>query len=215
MLSLVAAVLLASLPTASSLSLVSPAPSFNGRPLSARLLVAQAPTGSEPELFPTAPFPDREAQDTQQLGTDEGLDARIEELAQQVSLLDGQIRSIRLGRPAGYKVMTIIGFILAPLLLIGIPVFAAGLDTAGNTGDALVTVGLVFALPGAAGVGLIIGGFTGGSRAAHARKDQRDALIQERTLREEELRELQARRDGLRTRRWQTHPSIPLFAVRF
>ncbi|RKH15462.1 hypothetical protein D7V97_00280 [Corallococcus sp. CA053C] len=212
MLSLVAAVLLASLPTSSSLSLVSPAPSFQGRTLSARLLVAQAPTGSEPELLPSAPFPD---QDTQQPGTDEGLDGRIAELSQQLSLLDGQIRSSRLGRPGGYKAMTIIGFILAPLLLIGIPVFAAGLDTAGSTGDALMALGLVFALPGAAGVGLIIGGFSGGSRAAQARKDRRDALIQERTLVEEELRDLQARRDGLRTRRWQPRPSIPLLAVRF
>ncbi|RKH17154.1 hypothetical protein D7X74_13325 [Corallococcus sp. CA047B] len=215
MLSLVAAVLLASLPTSSSLSLVSPAPSFDGRPLSARLLVAQSPTGSELELFPSAPFPDNEARETQERGTDEGLDARIAELSQQVSLLQGEINSIRLGRPTGYKVMTIIGFVLAPLLLIGLPFIGAGLNEAGDTGAVLMVAGLFFAVPGTVGVGLIIGGFSGGSRAAHAKKDRRDALIQERTLLEEELRDLQARRDGVRTQRFQPRPAIPLLAVRF
>ncbi|CAM3091827.1 hypothetical protein G4177_22635 [Corallococcus sp. ZKHCc1 1396] len=215
MLSLVAAVLLAAVPAASPLSLVSTAPSFDGRPLSARLLVAQATTGSEPELFPAAPFPERAGQDPQPMGADAGLDARIAELTQQVGLLQGQINSIRLGRPGGYKAMTIIGFCLSPLLLIGLPLIIGGLDEAGSTGDALMTVGLVFAVPGAAGVGLIIGGFSGGARAAREKKDRRDALIQERTLMEQELRELQARRDGLRTRRWQPRATLPLLAVRF
>ncbi|RYZ43477.1 MAG: hypothetical protein EOO71_03195 [Myxococcaceae bacterium] len=215
MLSLVAAVLLASLPASSSLSLVSPAPSFDGRPLSARLLVAQSPTGSELELFPPAPFPDRDARDTQEMGTDENLDARIEELSRQVSLLQGEINSIRLGRPTGYKVMTIIGFILAPMLLISLPFLAAGLDTSGDTGAVLMVAGLIFAVPGTVGVGLIIGGFSGGARAARERKERRDALVQDRALLEEELRDLQARRAGMRTLRWQPRPAVPLLSVRF
>ncbi|MCY1044704.1 hypothetical protein OV208_25530 [Corallococcus sp. bb12-1] len=215
MLSLVAAVLLASLPTSSSLSLVSPAPSFDGRPLSARLLVAQSPTGSELELFPAAPSQDNDARDTQERGTDEGLDARIQELSLRVSLLQGEINSIRLGRPAGYKVMTIIGFALAPMLLVALPFLVAGLNTSGDTGAAFMVAGLIFAVPGTVGVGLIIGGFSGGSQAARAKKDRRDALIEERTLLEEELRDLQARRESVRTLRWQPRPAVPLLAVRF
>lgn len=68
---------------------------------------------------------------------------------------------------------------------------------------------------GVVGVVMIFTGFSRGGRIARENKARREALIEEKTQLEAELRDLQARRDGLRSRQWQPRPSIPLVAVNF
>ncbi|MBN9683487.1 MULTISPECIES: hypothetical protein [unclassified Corallococcus] len=201
MLSLLATVLLASAPVTASLSLLTPedAPAH-----SARLLVAQAAeTGVQEVPVPSTPFPDR------------SLDARIQELTQRVGLLQEEIDGIRLGRPRSSKIMTTIGFILAATLLIGLPIVIDGLMDSGSDQKTKLLVGLPITAVGVVGVVLVVVGFSRGGRIARENKARRNALIEEKTHLESELRDLRARRDGLRSRQWQPRPSVPLIAVSF
>ncbi|AFE06655.1 hypothetical protein COCOR_05916 [Corallococcus coralloides DSM 2259] len=200
MLSLLAAVLLASAPATPSLSLLpEDVPTH-----SARLLVAQAPEAGVQEVpVPSTPFPDR------------SLDARIQELTQRVGLLQEEIDGIRLGRPRSSKVMTTIGFILAAALLIGVPVMIDGLLDSGTDRTLKLFVGLPITAVGVVGVVLVVTGFSRGGRIARENKARREALVEEKTQLEAELRDLRARRDGLRSRQWQPRPSVPLIAVNF
>ncbi|NOK20387.1 hypothetical protein [Corallococcus carmarthensis] len=201
MLSLLAAVLLASAPASPALSLLTPE---DGRALSARLLVAQSPAVGEQEVpFPVSSFPDG------------GLDARIHELTQRVGLLQEEIDGIRLGRPRSSKIMTTFGFILAAALLIGLPVMLDGLLDSGADQELSLILGVPLTIVGVVGVVMIVVGFSRGGRIARENKARRDSLVEEKTRLEAELRDLQARRDGLRTRQWQPRPSIPLIAVNF
>ncbi|WP_375760948.1 hypothetical protein [Corallococcus exercitus] len=201
MVSLLAAVLLASAPMSPSLSLLTPE---DGPAHSARLLVArQAPTGAQENAFPATPFPDG------------GLDARIQELTQRVGLLQEEIDGIRLGRPRSSKIMTTFGFILGAALLLGIPLIIDGLMESGTDREIRLLLGVPLTVVGVVGVVMVVVGFSRGGRIARERKAQREALIQEKSQLEAELRDLRARRDGVRTRQWQPRPSIPLIAVNF
>ncbi|MBN8226560.1 hypothetical protein JYK02_03450 [Corallococcus macrosporus] len=198
MLSLLAAVLLASAPTSPSLSLLTPE---DGPAHSARLLGAQqAPVVGAPE---STPFPDG------------GLDARIQELTQRVGLLQEEIDGIRLGRPRSSKIMTTFGFILGAALLFGLPVLIDGLLDSGTDQDLKLIVGVPLTIVGVVGVVMVVVGFSRGGRIAREKKARRDALVQEKTQLEAELRDLRARRNGMRTRQWQPRPSLPLIAVNF
>jgi hypothetical protein len=196
MLSLVAAVLLASAPGASSLSLLPPdAPALP----SARLLVAL----QEQEYTPV-PFPD------------DMREPRIRDLATRLGLIQQEINSIRLGRPRGYKAMTIVGFILTPMLLIGVPLIIAGVSGSKAERDVAWLLGTPLAIGGVVGVALVVTGFVQGGRISRANKARRDALVEERTRLEAELRELQTRDGGGRpSSRWRSPPSLPLVAVNF
>ncbi|RKH56904.1 hypothetical protein [Corallococcus aberystwythensis] len=202
MLSLLAAVLLSSAPASSSLSLLTP---DEGPAHSARLLVAQAPAaGAEEEVpSPATAFPDG------------GLDARIQELTQRVGLLQEEIDGIRLGRPRSSKVMTTFGFIMAAALLLGVPLIIDGLMETGTDRELRLLLGVPLTVVGVVGVVMIVTGFSRGGRIARENKARRDALVQEKTQLETELRDLQARRDGMRSRQWQPRPSIPLIAMSF
>ncbi|GMT96804.1 hypothetical protein KH5H1_09230 [Corallococcus caeni] len=201
MLSLLAAVLLSSAPVSPSLSLLAPE---DGPAHSARLLVAQAPAADAQEVpFPASSFPDG------------GLDARIQELTQRVGLLQEEIDGIRLGRPRSSKIMTTFGFILAAALILGIPLIIDGLMDSGTDRELKLLFGVPLTVVGVAGVVMIVTGFSRGGRIARENKARRQALIDEKTQLEAELRDLRARRDGARTRQWQPRPSIPLFAVNF
>jgi hypothetical protein len=201
MLSLLAAVLLASAPATSSLSLLTPE---DGSAHSARLLVAQAPeSGTQEVPFPATPFPDG------------GLDARIRELTQRVGLLQEEIDGIRPGRPRSSKIMTTFGFILAAALLIGVPAMIVGLSGTRSERDLGLIVGVPLTAVGVVGVVMVVAGFKRGGRIARENRARRDALIEQKTQLEAELRDLRARRDGLRSRQWQPRPSIPLVAVNF
>ncbi|NVJ19381.1 hypothetical protein, partial [Myxococcus sp. AM010] len=135
MLSLVAAALLATASTSTSHSLLTP---MAERPVSARLL-AQAPAEETPDVSGTPtppPLP-------------EDLDARARELTQQIAMLQSEIRAIDTNWPAGSLVMAYSGYVLSPLLLLGIPLIIVGMGTS-NEDNAGTLLGL--------GVGLTVGG---------------------------------------------------------
>ncbi|MFP2934292.1 hypothetical protein ACLESO_56075 [Pyxidicoccus sp. 3LG] len=208
MLPLVAAVLLAAAPASPSQSLLAPK---SGRHLSARLLVAQAPTESPPD----APVPPPSAG----VPMDAELDARIRELTTQVALLQSEIRAIDTNWPIGSVVMAYAGYILAPLLLVGVPLIIIGLGESDEDDRAtLVGLGAGASVGGAVGVGLLIAGLVSGSREANVNRVRREELIRERIRLEDELRDLKSRRDArstLSARRWEPRASFPLVALRF
>ncbi|RUO89327.1 hypothetical protein D7Y11_30885 [Corallococcus sp. AB018] len=111
--------------------------------------------------------------------------------------------------------MTTIGFILAAALLIGVPVMIDGLMDSGLDQTTKLLVGLPITAVGVVGVVLVVVGFSWGGRIARENKARREALVEEKTQVEAELRDLRARRDGLRSRQWQPRPSVPLIAVNF
>ncbi|CAM4113299.1 hypothetical protein [Corallococcus exiguus] len=111
--------------------------------------------------------------------------------------------------------MTTIGFILAAALLIGVPVMIDGLMDSGLDQTTKLLVGLPITAVGVVGVVLVVVGFSRGGRIARENKARREALVEEKTQVEAELRDLRARRDGLRSRQWQPRPSVPLIAVNF
>ncbi|WP_415841746.1 hypothetical protein, partial [Myxococcus xanthus] len=134
MLSIVAAALLATASTSTSHSLLTP---VSERPVSTRLLVAQAPAEA-PDVSGTStppPLP-------------EDLDARARELTQQIAMLQSEIRSVDTNWPAGSLVMAYSGYVLSPLLLLGIPLIIVGMSSS-NDDDA----GTLLAL----GVGTTLG----------------------------------------------------------
>jgi hypothetical protein len=204
MLPLVAAVLLAVTPTSPSPSLLTP---DAGRHLSARLLVAQAPPDAPPEAPTPAPRVDPE------------LDARINELSQQVALLQSEIRSINVNFPTGSLVMTYFGYVLSPLLLLGLPLVIYGFGAA-DAGDraGFLNVGGGLTVAGLVGVGLFVAGLINGSRESNANRARREELVRERIRLEDDLRDLKARRDArsaLQARRWQPRPTLPVVALSF
>ncbi len=193
MLSFIAVTLLATTPT--SHSLLTPT---TGRSVSAHLLVAQAPETSHPE---------------------EDLDARIQELTLRVSLLQSEIRGIDTNWPAGSLVMAYSGYVLSPLLLLGIPLILIGLDKSGedNAGTWLA-LGAGMTVGGVAGVGLLIAGVVTGAQGASVNRARREELVRQRIQLEDELREVRARRDArgvLQARSWTPRPGIPLVAFAF
>lgn len=201
MLSLLAAVVLASAPVSPSLSLLDPG---EGPAHSARLLVAQAPEAGASEIPTPAPSV-----------PDAYLDARIRELTQRVGLLQEEIDGIRLGRPRSSKIMTTFGFILAAALIVGLPVMIDNLSSPGKNEEVALLIGLPLTAVGVVGVVMIAVGFSRGGRIARENKARRDALIEQKSQLEAELRDIQARRDGLRSRQWQPRASIPLIAMNF
>ncbi|RKH54041.1 hypothetical protein D7X55_14225 [Corallococcus sp. AB049A] len=151
------------------------------------MLVAQAPESGAREVpFPATPFPDG------------GLDARI-----------------HLGRPRSSKIMTTFGFILAAALVFGLPVMIDGFLDSGSDRTLKLFLGVPFTAVGIVGVVMVVTGFRQGGRIARENKARRDTLIEQKTQLEAELRDLRARRDGMRSRQWQPRPSIPLVAVNF
>lgn len=206
MLSLVAAALLATASTSTSHSLLTPVPE---RPMSARLLVAQAPSEEAPDVSgaPTPPpLPD-------------DLDARARELTQQIAMLQSEIRSVDTNWPAGSLVMAYSGYVLSPLLLLGIPLIIVGMSTSNNDdAGTLLALGVGMTVGGVAGVGLLIAGVVTGSTQAGINRAHREGLVRERIRLEDELRDVKARRDArgaMQTRTWAPRPGIPLVAFTF
>ncbi|RKG70934.1 hypothetical protein D7V80_03115 [Corallococcus sp. CA054B] len=90
-----------------------------------------------------------------------------------------------------------------------------GLMDSGTDQTLKLFVGLPITAVGVVGVVLVVTGFSRGGRIARENKARRDALVEEKTRLEAELRDLRTRRDGLRSRQWQPRPSVPLIAVNF
>ncbi|WP_164008085.1 hypothetical protein [Pyxidicoccus trucidator] len=215
MLSLVAAVLLTAAPASPSPSPRAAEALLSGRYLSARLLVAQAPPDAPSEAAP--PAPPSEPPAAPQM--DPELEARIQDLTSQVGLLQSEIRSIDVNFPIGSLVMAYFGYVLSPLLLIGIPLIIIGLN-ADDSDDrsTLVGLGTGLSVTGAVGVGLLVGGLVTGSRESSANRARREELIRERIRLEDDLRDLKTRRDArstLQARRWRPHPTLPLVGLHF
>ncbi len=207
MLSLIAVALLATAPTLTSHSLLTPS---EARAVSARLLVAQAPETGRPEVDAPSDTPALRQED---------LDARARELTLRISKLQSEIRTIDTNWPTGSLVMAYSGYVLAPLLLLGIPLIIYGVSTSNDDNrGALVALGTGLSVGGAAGVGLLIAGITHGSRRAAVNRAHREQLVNERIELEDELRDVKARRDArgaLQTRTWTPRPSLPLVAFAF
>lgn len=197
------AVLLAATPASSTPSLLAPA---SGWHLSARLLVAQAPTP------PPLPAPE--------LARDPELEGRIRDLTQRVGLLQDEIRGINANWPPGSLALAITGYVLAPLVLVGIPLMLFGVGGLGESPDdseaqTLLGVGLGLTVAGMVGAGLIVGGVITGVKHSNVQRARRDALVRERIRLEDELRDLKARRGAAQVRRWTPRPTVPLVALRF
>jgi len=204
MLPLIAALLFAT-PASPRPSLLLP---DSGRSLSARLLVAQA---SQEPLTPP-PLPGQ---------GDVDRDARIQELTRRVGLIQQELNTLELGWPTGTKVMAIAGYAMAPLLLVSLPLIflsiisASELGSESNEPERLLTLGALCAAGGVVGIVMAIVGTITSIRAANVKRDRATALASERIRLEAELRELKARPDMPRTRRWEPRPTLPLLAVRF
>ncbi|QSQ20197.1 hypothetical protein JY651_33700 [Pyxidicoccus parkwayensis] len=215
MLSLFAAVLLAAAPSPASprTSLLAP---DSGRHLSARLLVAQAPTEGTPGVAPPSAPPSAPPLAPP---VDADLDARIRKLTTEVNLLQSEIRSIDVNFPIGSLLLAYCGYVLTPMLLIGIPLIIFGLDQEDPDDEtALLRWGTGLTAVGVVGVGLVIAGLVSGSNEANGNRLKREELVRERIRMEDELRDLKARRDArgsLQARRWQPRPTLPLVALRF
>ncbi|AKQ69005.1 hypothetical protein A176_005917 [Myxococcus hansupus] len=207
MLSLIAVALLATTPSLASHSLLTPS---EGRAVSARLLVAQAPETEAPEVDVPSDAPALRQED---------LDARARELTLRISKLQSEIRTIDTNWPTGSMVMAYSGYVLAPLLLLGIPLIIYGVSTSNEDNrGALVALGTGLSVGGAAGVGLLVAGIITGSRGAAVNRAHREQLVNERIQLEDELRDVKARRDArgaLQTRTWTPRPSVPLVAFAF
>lgn len=206
MLSLVAAALLAAASTSTSHSLLTPAPE---RPVSARLLVAQSPAEEAPDdAGPLSPPP-----------LAEDLDARARELTQQIAMLQSEIRSVDTNWPAGSLVMAYSGYVLSPLLLLGIPLIIVGMSTSNeDNAGTLLALGVGLTVGGVAGVGLLIAGVVTGSTQAGINRAHREGLVRERIRLEDELRDVKARRDArgaMQPRQWTPRAGIPLVAFAF
>jgi hypothetical protein len=204
MLPLIAALLVAT-PASPRPSLLAP---DAGRPLSARLLVAQAPqeTPTPPPLPPSGTV-DR--------------DARIQELTRRVGLIQRELNTLDLGWPNGTKVMAIAGYIMAPLLLLSLPLVFLSIISASEVGsdssepERLLTLGALCAAGGVVGLLMAVIGTVSSIQAANVKRGRAAELASERIRLEAELRELRARPDLPRTRPWEPRPTLPLLAVRF
>ncbi|WP_426757143.1 hypothetical protein [Myxococcus sp. Y35] len=208
MLSLIAVALLATAPGPTSPSLLQPQA---GRSVAARLLVAQAPAqGEDLDAAPPSDAPALPHED---------LDARVRELTRQISRLQSEIRTVDTNWPTGSLIMAYSGYVLSPLLLLGVPLIILGLNTSNDDDKGvLVALGAGLTVGGAAGVGLLIAGVATGSKRAAVNRAYRESLVNQRIELEDELREVKARRDArgaLRTRTWTPRPSLPLVAFAF
>ncbi|QDE88378.1 hypothetical protein BHS06_05045 [Myxococcus xanthus] len=205
MLSIVAAALLATASTSTSHALLTP---VSERPVSARLLVAQAPAEEAPDVSGTSTPPPLA----------EDLDARARELTQQIAMLQSEIRSVDTNWPAGSLVMAYSGYVLSPLLLLGIPLIIVGMSSSNDDAGTLLALGVGTTLGGVAGVGLLIAGVVTGSKQAGINRAHRESLVRERIRLEDELRDVKARRDArgaMQTRQWTPRAGIPLVAFAF
>ncbi|QRK12725.1 hypothetical protein JQX13_23445 [Archangium violaceum] len=156
---------------------------------STRLLVAQgAPAGEGSRLEAPAPD-DREA--------------RIRQLTREVEDINARLRRTDANWPIGSLVMAYSGYVLAPLLLVGIPMIIIGLTSTVSYATTLVAVGAVFSVLGGGGVALLIAGIVTGLETSSRVKAEREELIRQRGALEDELRELKRTRPESSVQAWR------------
>jgi hypothetical protein len=192
MVSLVA-VLLAVAPLPGQASLLEPT-RMESRP-SARLLVAQqeAPAPRDPET-------------------------RIRELTREVEDLNARLRQTSSNWPIGALVMSYAGYVLSPMLLVGVPLLIVGLAAGTQSALTLAAVGAALTVLGGGGVALLIVGIVSGLEASERAKVEREELIRRRGQLEDELRELKRSRPEASVQAWRdgrAESFIPLAALTF
>ncbi|HYO71572.1 MAG TPA: hypothetical protein VEU33_36385 [Archangium sp.] len=190
MVSLIA-VLLAVSPLPGEVSLLEPSP-VQVRP-SARLLVAQQ-----------APSESREA--------------RIRELTREVEELNARLRQTSSNWPVGAIAMSYAGYVLSPLLLVGVPVLIYGLAAGTQSALTIAAVGAALTVLGGGGVALLIVGIVTGMEASERSKAERNELILKRGQLEDELRELKRSRPESSVQPWRdgrAESFLPVAALSF
>lgn len=202
MVSLVA-VLLAVSPLSGQVSLLEEAPR-EARP-SARLLVARqdAPAQGSPRLEAPA---------------SEDREARIRALTREVEELNARLRQTSSNWPIGAIVMSYAGYVLSPLLLVGVPVLVIGLAAGTQSALTIAAVGAALTVLGGGGVALLIVGIVTGLEASERSKAERNELILERGQLEDELRELKRSRPESSVQAWRdgrAESFIPVAALSF
>jgi hypothetical protein len=202
MMSLVA-VLLAVSPVPGQVSLLEPA--RMDAPVSARLLVAQQDPSAQERPRLEAPAPqDREA--------------RIRELTREVDDLNARLRKTSSNWPIGSLAMTYAGYVLSPLLLVGVPLLIFGLASSTQYALTLAAVGAGLSVLGGGGVVLLIVGIVSGMEASERSKAEREELIRQRGQLEDELRELKRSRPESSVQPWRdgrAESFIPVAALSF
>jgi len=193
MVSLVA-VLLAVSPLPGQVSLLEPA--RMEPPASARLLVAQQDT----------PTPRQDPE------------ARIRELTREVEEINARLRQTSSNWPTSSIVMSYAGYVLSPLLLVGVPLLLIGLAAGTQTALTIAAVGAALSALGAGGVALLIVGIVSGMDASEKAKAERNQLILRRGQLEDELRELKRSRPESSVQAWRdgrAESFIPVAALSF
>jgi hypothetical protein len=202
MVSLVA-ILLAVSPLPGQVSLLEPAP-LAARP-SARLLVAQQDPPSQGRARLEVP-------------ASEDREARIRELTREVDALNARLRQTSSNWPIGSIVMSYAGYVLSPLLLVGVPVLIFGLASSTQYALTVAAVGAGLTVLGAGGVALLIVGIVTGLEASERTKAERNELLRERGRLEDELRELKRSRPESSVQAWRdgrAESFIPVAALSF
>lgn len=196
-------VLLALSPLPGQVSLLAP-DAMETRP-SARLLVArQEPSSGASARWEAPAAEDREA--------------RIRALTREVEDLNARLRQTSSNWPVGALVMSYAGYVLSPLLLVGVPVLVIGLAAGTQSALTIAAVGAALTVLGGGGVALLIVGLVTGMEASERSKAERNALILERGQLEDELRELKRSRPESSVQPWRdgrAESFIPVAALSF
>lgn len=115
---------------------------------------------------PAPPLPSRDGMSISQ---------QILTLETDIDSINAQLRAVQTGWPGGSIALVVIGAVLSPLALVGLPFLIFPI------------VGVPLLLIGLGGVAMIVGGAVGGSRVNAEAVAEREALIQRREAAEREL----------------------------
>lgn len=188
------------------------------------LLVVLLTTASVPEHLslsaPTARAPQGSARLLLAQGSSgESANAeRMRELTREVEDLNLRLRAINVNPPLGSVVMAYAGYILAPMLLIGLPVLLVGLAAVTPYTGALIGVGAGLTVVGTGGVVLLVSGIVSSISATEAARAEREELIRQRGQLEDELRELKRARQESSLQPWRdgrAEAFLPVAALSF
>jgi hypothetical protein len=117
---------------------------------------------------------------------DPEVEARRQELRRRINELTTETRGMKTDFPVGALMLSYVGYVFAPFLLIGLFVTAIAPFIGGST----LLVGLALTALGVGGVVALVVGLTSGFKAQEEMRARRDALVNERLRLEEELKSL-------------------------
>ncbi len=125
--------------------------------------------------------------------------ARLLELENRVDELNREIRGINTNWPGGYIALAYVGYVVAPMGIIGGSSFLiyglllSSVEMTRSLGIALAAIGAGGLVLGLAGVGAIVFAVIRGTAVANEAKARRDVLVDERQGLERELDRLRGR----------------------